>query len=117
MSRSMIALPVFMILQWLRDTASWSIWMSAFDDRPITICGRVRLNFLPSSSQKKTTKPASLATGRSLIYEIAVTTGLFRPVSLNPPLILTESADLVLRVRAIQPVIPRTLAQQRVDEA
>jgi hypothetical protein len=32
-----------------------------------------------------TTRHASLATGRSLIFEIAVTTVLFRPVSLNPP--------------------------------
>ena len=40
---------MFTIFEWLREIDSWSIWMSHFDERPMTIDDAFRLYFLPSS--------------------------------------------------------------------
>jgi hypothetical protein len=48
-SRIRIDLPVLTIFVWFREMDSWSIWMSHFDDRPITSEAAFRLYFLPSS--------------------------------------------------------------------
>src|SRR5450432_2511577 len=58
-----------------------------------------------------TTRHASLATARSLIFEIAVTTVLFRPVSLTHPDPIRNPARSPLRVGAFEAIVcrPRTL--------
>src|SRR5262249_8761598 len=62
-----------------------------------------------------TTRHASLATGRSLIFEIAVTTVLFRPVSVTP---VTKSYQkprrLPCRVSTFEAIVRLTLTLEYV---
>lgn len=66
-----------------------------------------------------TTRHASFATGRSLIFEIAVTTVLFRPVSLTRPLSYQESRRLrhvrsPIGLRALEAIVGRALTLEHV---
>lgn len=67
-----------------------------------------------------TTRQASLATGLSLIFEIAVTTVLFRPVSLTYLDLNRIRGPVRRRARltlgALEVIAGRGLAQQRIDE-